>query len=49
MTFRIRGLDAGQFEHLFALDDAALAPYGGSPTGRTPAASALPTRRRVMS
>ena len=28
MTFRIRGLDAGQFEHLFALDDASLAVHG---------------------
>ena len=28
MNFRIRGLDAGQFEHLFALDDAALAAHG---------------------
>ena len=28
MTFRIRGLDAGQFSHLFALSDAALAAQG---------------------
>ena len=26
--FRIRGLEAGQFAHLFALDDAALAAHG---------------------
>jgi Protein of unknown function (DUF1203) len=29
MTFRIRGLEAGQFAHLFALPDAVLAAYGG--------------------
>jgi hypothetical protein len=28
MTFRIRGLDAGQFSHLFALSDAELAAQG---------------------
>jgi hypothetical protein len=28
MNFRIRGLDANQFAHLFALDDAALAAQG---------------------
>ena len=28
MTFRIRGLDAGQFSHLFALSDAVLAAQG---------------------
>ena len=28
MTFRIRGLEAGQFSHLFALSDAALAEQG---------------------
>ena len=28
MNFRIRGLEAGQFEHLFTLDDAALAARG---------------------
>jgi len=28
MTFRIRGLDAGQFFHLFALSDAELAAQG---------------------
>jgi len=28
MTFRIRGLAAGQFSHLFALPDAALAGHG---------------------
>ncbi len=28
MNFRIRGLEAGQFAHLFALDDAALTAQG---------------------
>jgi hypothetical protein len=28
MKFRIRGLDAGQFSHLFALSDAQLAAQG---------------------
>jgi len=28
MTFRIRGLDAGQFSHLFTLSDAELAAQG---------------------
>ena len=28
MTFRIRGLDNGQFSHLFALSDAELAAQG---------------------
>ena len=28
MNFRIRGLDAGQFAHLFALTDAELAAHG---------------------
>ena len=28
MTFRIRGLDARQFSHLFALSDAELAAQG---------------------
>jgi hypothetical protein len=28
MTFRIRGLDAGQFSHLFALSDAELTAQG---------------------
>ena len=28
MTFRIRGLDGGQFSHLFALSDAELAAQG---------------------
>ena len=28
MTFRIRGLDAGQFSHLFALSDVELAAQG---------------------
>ena len=28
MTFRIRGLDTGQFSHLFALSDAELAAQG---------------------
>jgi hypothetical protein len=28
MNFRIRGLEAGQFTHLFALDNAALAAHG---------------------
>ncbi|MGC1095015.1 MAG: DUF1203 domain-containing protein, partial [Pseudolabrys sp.] len=28
MTFRIRGLEAGQFSHLFALSDAELAAQG---------------------
>ena len=29
MNFRIRGLDARQFDHLFALTDAQLAEHGG--------------------
>lgn len=28
MNFRIRGLEAGQFDHLFALSDAELAAHG---------------------
>ena len=28
MSFRIRGLEAGQFSHLFALPDAELAAHG---------------------
>ncbi len=28
MNFRIRGLEARQFEHLFALSDAELATHG---------------------
>ena len=50
MSFRIRGLEAGQFSHLFALSEAELAAQGALGKSRTIhalAASVLPMQRRA--
>ena len=36
MSFRIRGLEAGQFSHLFALSEAELAAQGALKENRGP-------------
>jgi hypothetical protein len=56
MNFRIRGLEARQFDHLFALSDAELAAHGairriaddddGLPNARPIAFSDSPRRQR---
>jgi hypothetical protein len=52
MNFRIRGLEARQFDHLFALSDAELAAHGAIrriADGRVPAASVLAMPRPATS
>ena len=52
MNFRIRGLEARQFDHLFTLSDAELAEHGAVrriAMGHVPAASALAMQIPAMS
>ena len=52
MNFRIRGLGARQFDHLFTLSDAELAEHGAVrriADGHVPAASALAMQIPAMS